>query len=777
MAPATEQAVPVVESFLRRFHSEILSEWRGGAPDIVRMPAGLSSGEVIDHIPDLIDELASVAQQIAEDPAQPTTFETARRHALDRLGEGFGVAAVVKELSLLRDCILRVWAREHDGSRMDELRFLNLAIDRAIEVSLSRFAAAHERALHGVDRVSIATLESTCVDDLLRRLLTVFQETTPAVDTAGVMLAEGDRLRVRALVGLDDHDFSLDFGEGFCGAVAAHRKAMQVHSACTDPLVKSPAMRARGVLALYGVPLVHEGRVIGVAHMGSLSAHEFSLDDRQFFDSLIARATVGIVHQTLRQDLAASQARLAEVAAASERALAELESLLAASPVGIAFVDRDLRFLRINDALAMLNGHPPGDHIGRTVAEVMPQLAGSVETLLRDVMATGEPRMNLELTRTGATPNETRWLLANYFPVRSSSGVISGVGGIVVDVSDTKRAELALQLEQTRLRSIVDHAPAAIWIKDSLGQIILANQRTDEMLPSDIATQHRDHDAIVLRENRAIEVEETTPSADGPRTFLSIKFPIPGNPPFVGGIATEITHRKRMEEQLREAVRMREDLLAIVSHDLRGPLGTVQLSTSLLMSQLATDMRARRHLETVNRSCSRMEHLIADLLDTARLRTGQFQLDLGMEVIEDLVTEALDLQRPVAADKDIQLASECSVDAVALACDPDRILQVFGNLIGNAIKFCRAGDTITVTADRDGDVVKFSVRDTGPGIPANLVPHLFEPYWSGPQHASQGSGLGLFIVRGIIESHGGQIWVESACGAGARFFFTLPLIR
>jgi PAS domain S-box-containing protein len=473
-----------------------------------------------------------------------------------------------------------------------------------------------------------------------------------------------------------------------------------------------------------------------------------------------------------------------------ENVLAKLESLLAASPVGLAFVDRDLRYLRINAALAVLNGRPVEDHIGRTVREVLPAMADNFEPLLRGVMDTGEPVLNLELAVEGATPGDTRWLLGNYFPVRGPSNAIQGVGAIALDVTDTKRAEQALEMEQSRLRSIIDHAPASIWIKDLEGRIVLANRRlaealgvdmqrlvghrSDEVLPQDIAHQHQEHDRIVRESNRSIEVEETAPSPNGQRTFLSVKFPIPGEPPLIGAIATEITDRKRMELELREAVRIREDMMAIVSHDLRSPLGTVQLSATLLLAQGGHDQRAKRHLELIHRACTRMESLIDDLLDLASIRVGRFQVATQRERIQDVVSEALDLQAPAYAEQSISLVRSYELGEMELKCDRERITQVFANLLGNALKFCRAGDSVTVSARVEPEAVVFSVADTGPGIPPDRVAHLFDPYWSGKEHAARGAGLGLFIVRGIVESHGGRVWVESRAGEGATFFFTLP---
>ena len=472
-----------------------------------------------------------------------------------------------------------------------------------------------------------------------------------------------------------------------------------------------------------------------------------------------------------------------------ERALAKLEALLAASPVGMAFVDRDLRYLRINDALARLNGRPAEEHLGRTIAEVLPDAAPVIEPLVRGILETGRPLMNYELTRPDGFS-----VLANYFPIRDVGGEIAAVGAVVLDVTDQKRARDALRAEQARLQSILDHAPNAIWVKDADGRVLVANQRLAEalghslealvgsrsrdVLPAEVASQHEAHDAEVLREHRSIDVEETVPSPGGPRTFLSTKFPIPGDPPLVGAIATEITERKRMEHELRIAVKTREDVLAVVSHDLRSPLQTVHLAVSMLQGQLPTDHRTRRYLEMIHRASLRMDTLIDDLLDTANIRAGRLVLETKREPLDAVVIEAVDLQEPLAAEKGISLVRAASVEGIDVTCDRDRILQVFGNLIGNAIKFCRSGDVITIGAEPAGDLVRLSVANTGPAIAPDVLPYLFDPYWSGTEHASQGSGLGLFICRGIVEGHGGTIWAESLPGeTGVRFLFTLPIAR
>jgi signal transduction histidine kinase len=229
-----------------------------------------------------------------------------------------------------------------------------------------------------------------------------------------------------------------------------------------------------------------------------------------------------------------------------------------------------------------------------------------------------------------------------------------------------------------------------------------------------------------------------------------------------------------MEEELRIAVRSRERVLAAVSHDLRTPLHTVQTTSATLLSHLAADQRWRRHLEVIHRSCMRMEHLIADLLDMASIGAGRLSIETGPEPADDLLREVLELHQPLADEKKITLTLRNVDGEVLVQCDRQRVLQVFDNLVGNALKVCRAGDRITLGGDRTEDAVRFWVEDTGPGIPTPLVAHLFDPYWSGPD-ARDGVGLGLYIARGIVERHGGAIDVDSQVGRGTRFSFTIPV--
>jgi len=251
----------------------------------------------------------------------------------------------------------------------------------------------------------------------------------------------------------------------------------------------------------------------------------------------------------------------------------------------------------------------------------------------------------------------------------------------------------------------------------------------------------------------------------------------PPSPHPAGGTTAvaDITRLKRIESDLHDALRQREELLALVAHDLRNPLGAIEVAASLLASNpQLQDPRARKQLETIQRSVRRMEHLIDDLLDMASIQAGRLAIAPRPVEAHRLVTEALETIEMAARDKGITLKNETALEGISIACDRDRMLQVLGNLLSNAVKFCGPGDRITVRAQPRDDRVVIEVTDTGPGISPADLPHIFEPYWSAQHHARKGTGLGLYITKGLVDAHGGQITVESRPGAGATFRLTVP---
>ena len=230
-----------------------------------------------------------------------------------------------------------------------------------------------------------------------------------------------------------------------------------------------------------------------------------------------------------------------------------------------------------------------------------------------------------------------------------------------------------------------------------------------------------------------------------------------------------------LHEGTRLAVRARDDLLAIVSHDLRSPLTSIKMSAELLKRASAADEGKRQELANrIARTAGSMSRLIEDLLAASKIESGTFSVEPKPEPVEPLLADALDLFRDRATGQNITLQMEIDPDVADVACDRERILEVLSNLVGNALKFTPSEGTVTLTARHTGEEVCICVADTGPGIPEAAWPHLFDRYWQASNTRRGGAGLGLFIVKGIVEAHGGRVWAERSAPGGARLCFTLP---
>lgn len=229
------------------------------------------------------------------------------------------------------------------------------------------------------------------------------------------------------------------------------------------------------------------------------------------------------------------------------------------------------------------------------------------------------------------------------------------------------------------------------------------------------------------------------------------------------GTATDI-------HEQRKAVRTRDDLIATVSHDLRGPLSAILLAAE----SLEESNPDRYEIGVIHRAVKNMERLVRDLLDMASIESGQLTVTPAVCAVDKLVDEALEtIQRPAIA-KAITIEKSVAGSPLRVYCDRGRILQVLGNLLGNAVKFTPTDGHLSVRAALAGRMVLFAVSDTGPGIAPSQTPHVFDRFWRAKDNAKAGTGLGLAICKGVVEPHGGTIWVESQLGNGTTFFFTLP---
>ncbi|HEX2222690.1 MAG TPA: ATP-binding protein [Thermoanaerobaculia bacterium] len=235
-----------------------------------------------------------------------------------------------------------------------------------------------------------------------------------------------------------------------------------------------------------------------------------------------------------------------------------------------------------------------------------------------------------------------------------------------------------------------------------------------------------------------------------------------------------LTERTRSDVALSN----RDNFLGLVSHDLRNLLGGIVMSAELLSARAPENEDGAQTLATtarIHRYAARMNRLIGDLLDVASIDAGKLAMTRVLGDAATLIAEAVDSFQATASAKGISLQSEIVGGPLLAEFDHDRMLQVLANILANAIKFTSRGGNILVHGEGSGDELHFSIRDTGSGIPGNMLEAIFERFWQVGKEDRGGVGLGLYISKSIVEAHGGKIWAESDLGEGSTLSFTLPV--
>lgn len=244
----------------------------------------------------------------------------------------------------------------------------------------------------------------------------------------------------------------------------------------------------------------------------------------------------------------------------------------------------------------------------------------------------------------------------------------------------------------------------------------------------------------------------------------------------LGRLAGAGVENARLYALAQRAVRVREDVLAIVSHDLKSPLGSISLGVDTLLAPagLASRENVIERVRRIGRHADGMRRIVEDLLDFARIDSGHLGLNTAPHRLREILDDALALFDDPAAARSVRVLVDDPPEGATALCDRDRALQVLSNLISNAVKLSPAGGAVHIGATVVGGMARFHVSDEAGGIAPDQVQHVFEQYWRAPQPAHPGLGLGLHIAKGIVDAHGGRIWVETTHGAGSTFYFTLP---
>ncbi len=466
---------------------------------------------------------------------------------------------------------------------------------------------------------------------------------------------------------------------------------------------------------------------------------------------------------------------------------ADMDHLLQSTDIGVLFLDEDLCIRRFTARMAAILRLLPQD-VGRRFDTFAPIIAPA--TLLADirrVMASGDA------VEREVQSDDGQVYFLRLLPYRSKSEK-RGVLLTLVDIASLRRAEA----EARRLSAIVRSTQDAVVAEDVSGRIVALNQAAEELYG------HRESDALGLDADLLVPPERRQEEAalrarvaagEAVPRFETQRLGAGGKPIEVevslcpmldasgkligmASITRDVTQRRRAEEQVRRSMAQRDQFLALLSHELRNPLMGLASAVRVLDEADLTPDEQSSAREVVKRQVRQMSRLLEDLLDSSRMRRDHIELEREICDLRQSEAGVMDAARPLAEEIGVQLVVEIPGEPLVVEADLGRLQQLQANLLHNAIRYSPPGATVRYSMEADGDAAVIVVEDQGAGIPADDLPHIFEPFFQGEVRGrgEKGMGLGLPLVQSIAQAHGGEVTATSVEGRGARFEVRLPRV-
>ncbi|HEY7219269.1 MAG TPA: ATP-binding protein [Candidatus Binatia bacterium] len=532
------------------------------------------------------------------------------------------------------------------------------------------------------------------------------------------------------------------------------------------------------------------------------------------------------------------------VRVAKER-LAHLNTIYASAPVGLCFVDLELRYVSVNNALAAMNGKSPDYFIGKSVREALPELADKVESLYRRVIETGLPVIDEEVQAVHPTRrNEQCYRSCSYYPVRNDDGELLGVNVAVQDITPHKQAEtdtlflldlgegirfaadadellwavavalgerltasrcafVEVDIERDRLtvpRDYHPHVPSLVgtYPLSTFGSALIEAAKTGQMIAiseieRDMRTA-RDFKTFekfgvramllspLLRDGQWVsalvvasrdarewnERENTLVNMVAERTWLAVE-----------KLRLDATLRES-DAALRDADRRKDEFLATLAHELRNPLSLIRNVSALQNTPDSPHTDPRWGQDIIERQVNYLTRLTDDLFDVSRITRDKLDLQKETVNLAEVIRSAVESSRPLIDQRQHGLTIAMSQQPIFVDADRVRLTQVFANLLNNAAKYTPNMGHIWLNVEPAGDTVVVRIKDTGIGVAAENLPHLFELFYQVDRaftRAEGGLGLGLTLVHRLVALHGGRVEVRSdGVHRGSEFIVHLPVL-
>lgn len=508
---------------------------------------------------------------------------------------------------------------------------------------------------------------------------------------------------------------------------------------------------------------------------------------------------------------------LRELNYVATRRLKEIENLYNNLPVGLCLYDMELRFIRINEKLAAINGLPVSEHIGKTIKEILPSLYDLSESIFKRIIDTRMPQMGIEFVgSTLAEPSIIRSWTEDWIPVMDDTGKMVGISVVVTEITEQKKAKeilirkqnqlkktkLALERSQKKLDIALNNGKIGIWERNIKTNKIIWDNRTEEIFGFQPGTfngslstlkeciHEEDYHHLSEIVNRAItskkhyEAVYRTSCRNGESNYISEKAYVVtdknGHPVKLIGVCFDVTDMKKGVQQV--IMKMNEDLIRsnndlqqfayVASHDLQEPLRMVSSFTQLLQMRYhdKLDEEANEYISFAVEGSKRMYALLNDLLAFSRVHSKAksfVPVDMNKVLSTSMENLLFKIKETNALIENKKLP--------VISADEGLMVQLLQNLIDNGLKFSKGAPQIYISSSEQEDYYLFSVKDKGIGINPEYYERIFKIFQRLHTRSEyNGTGIGLAICKRIVEKHNGKIWVESSENEGSAFYFTIP---